>query len=141
MVYQACWMRFVICVKRKLSFCLSIINHSVQVFQLASASVIEMHASSTKNRNYWKRNDFSYTHSEICESKNYSIVSENKLFDREEAFLSRRILVCVATICEQFPQFSSTLFDRSCETGDQPNSFMELLSLTIKNFSLYVRFG
>lgn len=100
-----------------------------------------MYASSMKAQVDMKKNGFSYTHADICEWKEYSIVSENKLFNREEAFLSRRILVCLATIAEQFPQILSMLFVRKCTVAndDQPKSFMELLSLTIRNFSHYVR--
>ena len=109
---------------------------------LASYSVVEMYASSMKAQIDLKKNDFSYTHADICEWKEYSIVSENKLFNREEAFLSRRILVCLATIAEQFPQILSMLFVRKCAVtnDDQRKSFVELLSLTIRNFSHYVRF-
>ncbi len=99
----------------------------------------EMYASSMKCPIDQKTNEFSYTYSEVCEWKEYSIAAENKLFAREEAFLSRRILVCVSKICEQFPQFSSMLFLDFCEDGGEPKSFMELLSSTIRNLSYYVR--
>lgn len=96
--------------------------------------------SSIRSQIDLKKTEFSYTHSDIWLWKEYSIVSENKLFNREEAFLSRRILVCLANICEQFPQFSAMLFLRNCPSDEQSKSFLELLSLTIRNFSHYVNF-
>lgn len=96
--------------------------------------------SSMRSQIDLKKTEFSYTHSDISVWKEYSIVSENKLFNREEAFLSRRILVCLAIICEQFPQFSEMLILGNCAIDDQSKSFLELLSLTIRNFSHYVNF-
>lgn len=110
------------------------------MLNFSSLSMAEIYASSMKTQIDLKKNEFSYSHADISEWREYSIVSENKLFNREEGFLSRRILLCLANICEQFPQFSSMLFIRSCVTDDQPKSFLELLSLTIKNFSHYVTF-
>lgn len=98
-----------------------------------------MYASSMGVQNDLNRNEFSYTHFEIGDLREYSIVSENRLFHREEAFLSRRILICLATICEQFPQFSSMLCIRNCVNDDQTKSFLEFLSSTLNNFCHYVR--
>lgn len=111
----------------------------LKVFKLAGLSVIEMYASSMRVQIESKKNDFSFAHYEISDWKDYSVVSENKLFEREEAFLSRRILVTLATVCEQFPRFSSKLFTHDCEYGELSLNFMAFLSLTIKNYSLCVR--
>lgn len=142
MACRNCQMRFVR-YSYKLALRSALNVHPFQVSNLASHSVVEMYASSMRAQIDLKKNDFSYTHADICEWKEYSIVSENKLFNREEAFLSRRILVCLATIGEQFPQIWPMLFVRRCTVAndDQPKSFMELLSLTIRNFGHYVRFA
>lgn len=97
-----------------------------------------MYASSMNVKNNVKVNEFSYTHSDIGDLKEYSIVAENKLFNDEEGFLSRRILFCLATICEQFPEFSSMLLIRNCVNDEQSKTFLELVSLTLKNFCHYV---
>ncbi|XP_037047670.1 uncharacterized protein LOC119082296 [Bradysia coprophila] len=106
-----------------------------ETFNLALSSVNQMYVASEKDHTDPKKNDVSCTHSDVGEWTDYSIVSENKLFDREEAFLSRRILVCLATICERFPQLSSMLFQR--RGGDETKSVMEFLSITIRTFSYY----
>lgn len=101
----------------------------------------ELYSASTLGSIDSKKNDFSYTHSEIGDLEEYAIVSENRLFNHEEAFLARRIFVCLATICEQFPQLSSMLFIRYGVNDEQSKSLLELLSLTLNNFCHYVWIG
>lgn len=111
-------------------------NQFPQTFKLVLSSVRQMYDASKNGEIDPKKSEVSCTHSEVGEWTDYSIVSENKLFDREEAFLSRRILVCLATICERFPHFSLMLFQPG--SGDETESVMELLSSTIRTFSCYV---
>ncbi|KAJ6649023.1 hypothetical protein Bhyg_04255 [Pseudolycoriella hygida] len=106
-----------------------------EAFNLASLSLTEINQSSASAQGDVKKNEFSYTHSDIREWMEYSIVSEKKLFNREEAFLSRRIIVCLIQICEHFPQFDTMLFLKNCVYDEQSISFLELLSITIKNYS------
>lgn len=86
-----------------------------------------------------KKNEFTYKHAEIGHLKMYAVVAENKWFSNEEAFLPRRILICLATICEQFPEFCSMLFRSHCDNAESNESFLEILSSTLKNIWNHVR--